>query len=656
MVVILIAAVLTTAFLMFLVRLPGMMSNKLESITVEEQNGVYDLKGIKNFSRRVVILLPGSVYYPNLLLTPENYSTAVPESTDSTDRYDKLRADYLSQRFVINLPSSEDVYMLTFRLSGRHAMRAYVNGQLVGQSGQTGVTKQDTEVWENNLTCYAAPKEGKMEIILQSAQFYHYKRGASLATLRLSMASQGFHAGLYDKIKGLLVMGALLCAAVLLLCIYLLKWHTRVPLYFSLACFSMALRECIQSQVWTYFSFLSGKLSFMLEYLSVVLLTIFLTLYLAQSLTGCFWRVVKYITLSSSGVYGMCLLFGDSIFYTSVLIYYQVLLVVCIACAVVGIFWKMRCPIDEQAAALYGIAVFYFAAVSDILMYNNVFGDLHPKVSVSEAAMMVFVLAQIISLFLTNNRLIAEAKEAEQRIIAEKEALASINRMKTEFFGNISHELKTPLVVVSGYAQTTMQLVERSGEIDRKEVTCKMKLISSEVERLSLMVRQILDVTCIEEGRMRMDKVLCYVDEIIYAAIETYYPILNKNANRLEIRIDGVLPMINADPVRVSRVIVNLISNAIRFTVNGTIIVAAQEKHSYIVVSVADTGVGIGPEKLPFIFERYNNKQRSGGGQDIGTGLGLYICKYIIEGHSGKIWVQSEKGKGTTVSFTLPVG
>lgn len=220
---ILIAAVLTTTFLMLLVRLPDMMSNKLESVTVEEQNGVYDLKGIKNFSCRVVTLPPGSVYYPNLLLTPKNYSTAVPESTD---RYDKLRADYLSQRFVINLPGSGDVYMLTFRLSGRHAMKVYVNGQLVGQSGQTGVTKQDTEVWENNLTCYAAPKEGKMEIILQSAQFYHYKRGTSLATLRLSRASQGFYAGLYGKIKGLLVMGALLCAAVLLLCIYLLKWHS----------------------------------------------------------------------------------------------------------------------------------------------------------------------------------------------------------------------------------------------------------------------------------------------------------------------------------------------------------------------------------------------------------------------------------------------
>lgn len=651
--VILIAAAVTTALLFILVRLPYMINKNVENISVDEQKGVYDLTCINNFSGKAVNLLPSSAYYPNLLLRPKDADNAVPVNRKE---YNRLRADYLSQRFIVEFPDRGDIYMLTFRLSGRHAMRVYVNGQLAGESGHPAVTKEDTEVWENNLVCYAAAEKGKMDIILQSAQFYHYKRGASLATLSVSRAYQGFF---YDnfagKIKGLIVMGILLCAAVLMFCIYLLQWERRVPLYFSLACFSMALRECIQSQVWTYFSFLSGNISFMLEYLSMVLLTIFLTLYLAQSLTGVFWRVIKCIALGSSAVYGVCLILGDSIFYTSILIYYQILTIICIICAVFGVFWKISHPTKEQAAALYGIAVFYFAAVSDILMYNNMFRDLNKKVPLSEAAMLIFVLAQTVSIFLTNNRLIAEAKEAEQRVTAEKESLENLNRMKTEFLGNISHELKTPLVVVSGYAQTTLQFVECSGEIDCEEVSRRMKLISSEAERLSLLVGQILDVTRIEEGRMKMDKSLCHVDEIIYTTIETYYPILNKNDNRLEIHIEDVLPMINVDPMRISRVIVNLISNAIRFTVKGTIIVAAEKKYSHIVISVTDTGVGISPEKIPFIFERYNNRQKSGEGRDTGTGLGLYICKYIIEEHCGKMWVKSEKGRGTKVSFTLPV-
>ncbi|NLB55213.1 MAG: HAMP domain-containing histidine kinase, partial [Lentisphaerae bacterium] len=149
--------------------------------------------------------------------------------------------------------------------------------------------------------------------------------------------------------------------------------------------------------------------------------------------------------------------------------------------------------------------------------------------------------------------------------------------------------------------------------------------------------------------------VRCYADEIIHAAIETHYPILNKNHNRLEIRIESGLPAVSADPARISQVIVNLISNAVRFSANGLITVSARREGSNITVCVEDTGTGINPERLPRIFERYCQKQKSGGGQDTGTGLGLYICKHIVEQHGGAIWIESEEGRGTSVFFTLPV-
>ncbi|HWQ75795.1 MAG TPA: ATP-binding protein [Syntrophomonas sp.] len=643
---ILAAALLTVLAVMLLVGLP----ETPEGVTVTEQNGIYDLTGIPALDETIVRLAPGSDYYPNTYLSPHDVDSAAAESTD---RFEEIGADYLSQRYVLRLPDNSDTYLLTVELSGRHALRAYVNGRLAGQAGRPGTTKQDTEVWENNLTLYASAVDGEMEIILHSAQFYHARGGASLASVSLRKAEAALDPFSDLRIKGIIIMGALLCAAVLLLGIYLLLSRTRATLYFSLACIVMALREYLQSQAWVYFP-ISGNLSFMLEYLSLALLTVFLTMYLAQYAVGRFLRVIQYTAVLGSCIYGACVLLGDSIFYTSILKYYQLLLVACIVPGITVLFWHMRHPVREQGAAMFGIAVFFIAALYDILMYKA-FWATGMNTPISEAAMLVFVLAQTASLFQMNNRVLVEAKAAEQKLEAEKAALESLNRLKTEFLGNVSHELKTPLTVMSGYAQTTKQLAGNRDTLEPSEVSRRMTLISSEAERLSLMVGQILDVTRMEEGRMVMEPVRCHADEIIHAAVETHYPILNKNQNRLDIRIESDLPAVHADPARIAQVIVNLISNAVRFTTDGMIVISAKKENANILICVSDTGMGIAAERLPHIFERYGKKQKSGVGQDTGTGLGLYICKHIVEQHGGEIRIESEEGRGTSVFFTLPL-
>jgi len=645
---ILVAVLFTSGVLRVLVNLDWLRIDEQKIITIESQGGIYNLNGINNLEEAIVKMLPGETYYPNTYLLPENVSGAIPESTE---RFEEIRADYLSQRFILKVPENSGVYTMTFTLSGRHAMRVYVNGKLTAQNGQAGTTKQDTEVWENNITFHGAEVKGEIDIIIHNAQFYHAKRGASLGSLSLSKSSTDpFFLG---RIKGMAVMGAFLCAAILLLGTYLMLSPTVATLYFALTCMVMALRECLQSQAWIYFP-ISGKLSFILEYLSVVLITIFLSLYLLQYSSGKFLRTILYTSIFASIVYGTFVLFGDSVFYTSVLKYYQLLLVVCIIPGISALFWKMRNPIKEQMTAIYGIGVFFLAVVNDIIMYSDVFGD-RTNTPTAEAAMLIFMLAQTVSLFQMNNRVLSEVKEAEQKLKSEKTALESLNRLKTEFLGNVSHELKTPLTVMSGYAQTTKQIAQSSDMPECIEVSRKMTLISSEAERLSLMVGQILEVTRMEEGRMYIEPIRCYIDEIIHTAVETHYPILNKNQNRLDIRIESGLPAVYADPSRISQVIVNLISNAVRFTSNGIITISAKKENNKILIGVSDTGVGIDKEQVSHLFERYGKIQKAGGSQNTGTGLGLYICKHIVEEHKGEIWIESKTGSGTSVFFTLPV-
>lgn len=620
-----------------------------ETVTVTDTDGIYDLSEIINSENNYISLAPGKAYYPNTYLLPENAGEAYPESID---RFPEIRAEYLSQRFILKLPDNNDIYTMTFKLSGRHAMRVYVNGRLAGQTGSPGTIKQDTEVWENNITFEAAAEDGKMDIILHSAHFYHAKRGASLAELILSKTGTMRDPFFFSRIKGIIVTGILLSAAIMLIGIYMLLWRTKETLYFAVACIAMMLRECLQSQAWIYFP-IHGNLSFMLEYASLVLLTIFLSLYLEQYAVNKFLKCAQYTAIAGSLIYGICLLLTDSLFYTSVLKYYQVLLVLCIVPGISGVFINTRNPSKEQAAALYGIAVFFIASVSDIVMYSDILGD-RADIPIAELSMLIFVPAQTVSLFLMNNRVLNEVREAEHKLEAEKSTLEKLNKMKTEFLGNVSHELKTPLTVVSGYAQTSKQLAEASRMGEGEEISRRMKLISSEAERLSLMVGQILDVTRMEEGRMAMERKPCYVDEIIHGAVGTHYPILNKNNNRLEIHIESGLPVVNADPARISQVVVNLISNAVRFTENGLITVSAEQKNSHIQICVSDTGEGVSPDRLEHIFERYGGMEKSGSRKDTGTGLGLYICKHIVEQHGGGIWAESAEGNGMRVFFTLP--
>ena len=245
---------------------------------------------------------------------------------------------------------------------------------------------------------------------------------------------------------------------------------------------------------------------------------------------------------------------------------------------------------------------------------------------------------------------IADPIELEQlRAQQEKEALEEANRMKTAFLSDASHELKTPLAAMSGYAQNAE--IDLANGDDTAPVQEKLKRISSEANRMALMVTQILDATRIEEGRMVLELSPCDIDSIVRETVETYFSVLNKNNNRLALRIPLELPQVMADNSRLQRVFVNLISNALKHTKNGTILVKAEEEDNFIKITVKDTGSGIPEEDMPHIWERYYKGKHS----ETGTGLGLFICKFIIESHGGKIWAESEVGKGTTFMFTLPL-
>lgn len=207
--------------------------------------------------------------------------------------------------------------------------------------------------------------------------------------------------------------------------------------------------------------------------------------------------------------------------------------------------------------------------------------------------------------------------------------------------------MKTPLSVISVLAYDMRDKYEKIPQA--KDAVANSMLIATEADRLAMLVSQVLELTQIAEGRMVRNKKPCNIDEIIHSAMATHF-VVSLRGNRIDVKIEDGLPAVIADAPRIEQVVVNLVANAERHTSNGHIVVSAHRHGAGIAVVVSDNGDGIEKEKIPLIFERYYT-----GRQDTGSGLGLYICKHIVEAHSGQIAVQSQPGKGSVFTFTLPI-
>ncbi|MET0167806.1 MAG: GAF domain-containing protein [Vicinamibacterales bacterium] len=244
-----------------------------------------------------------------------------------------------------------------------------------------------------------------------------------------------------------------------------------------------------------------------------------------------------------------------------------------------------------------------------------------------------------------NARLFREIEEKNRE-------LAAASRHKSEFLANMSHELRTPLNAIIGFSEV---LAERMfGEINDKQAEYLADILGSGRHLLSL-INDILDLSKIEAGRMELEA----TDFDLPIAIESTLVLVRERAHRRGITlahtIDERLAMIRGDERKVKQVLLNLLSNALKFTPEGGQIgVQAELRDGAAEISVTDTGVGIAPEDQEAVFEEFRQVGTASKKVE-GTGLGLAISRKFIELHGGRIWVESQFGKGSTFAFTLPL-
>ncbi|MBC18402.1 MAG: hypothetical protein CL942_15290 [Desulfovibrio sp.] len=248
--------------------------------------------------------------------------------------------------------------------------------------------------------------------------------------------------------------------------------------------------------------------------------------------------------------------------------------------------------------------------------------------------------------------------EIEGRIAAQES-----DQLKTDFLAKVSHELRTPLTSIYGFAQLLNKQVlaldpdNGNFEAKQKQLQDNLEIVSIECRRLTRLINNVLDLEKIESNQVIWNNQKVSIHEIVqesYAAVEGLW--VNTEKIRFTTSIPNDLPLINVDKDLFIQVFVNLISNAVKFMDQGVIDLTTHQNDDEIFISLSDEGVGIPPEHISSVFDKYFFKKSMNpmGGKKIGTGLGLPICKEIVEHYDGEITVESTLGQGSTFTIRLP--
>jgi signal transduction histidine kinase len=248
-----------------------------------------------------------------------------------------------------------------------------------------------------------------------------------------------------------------------------------------------------------------------------------------------------------------------------------------------------------------------------------------------------------------NDQLMAQQEE----LILKEEEIERANKLKSEFLHNISHELRTPLNIILGFSE--LMADEVPGKITDEQRKCLSDILKSG-EHLLELVTEVLNISGIDSGKVRFKPRNISLKGVVSSARRIVMPVLTNKHQKIKLEIEEQLPDISADEDKMVQVFHNLLDNASKYSPDGSEIkIEAAVQDGWCQVSVIDNGTGIKKEDMIRLFEPFSrldiNQPRDKGG----TGLGLLVVKQIVEKHGGRIWAESEYGRGSRFSFTIPL-
>jgi signal transduction histidine kinase/CheY-like chemotaxis protein len=295
-----------------------------------------------------------------------------------------------------------------------------------------------------------------------------------------------------------------------------------------------------------------------------------------------------------------------------------------------------------------------WAAIQSLLTVTqwSLFSYHQAREKVEEARNQRLEFKQIEEDLLQANQELARMAE---RLRATNYIAEEARQVKEEFVANVSHELRTPLNMIIGFSEMITQAPQVYGTSLPPPLLADITAIQRNSQHLSKLVNDVLDLSQIEAGRMSITKEWVTIQEIVDEAVSAVRYFYESKDLTLDTAIPQDVPEILCDGTRMRQVLLNLLSNAGRFTEEGGVTIRAEQTDRELVVSVTDTGPGISPEDQARLFEPFQQLDSSIRRRHGGSGLGLSISQRFVELHGGRMWLESKVGQGTTFSFSLPI-
>ncbi len=617
-------AVVSAFFYLLIV---GIKSDYSPSMTIEE---------IKQADLSATLVPLGSIlcdWYPEKLCQPEDFRTGhlTPSEKD---------AMYGTYRMLLPIPAGH-TYGIT-GLTCSYAQRVYVNGVLLSEVGKVSDNPADFVPRTDSYSIFFAPETDQTEIIVQLAhwnnkngyfnQVYLGEQELVVATSRANFLSAG------------LIVGTLWAFGVFFFGMFLFYTDKRHLLWFALMCFSSGLYFFIfqNKDIMVLVPNLPWAISHKVEYLSQLSTYVLLLVYtvsvtrlkIVKWQRGLFFALVGgvmlYYIIAPSTFYSYNKTLPMSIYlhtiaFSALYILYRA-------------FREKLCRHSENI-----LVVLCLIAGSSVYLFDFV-TDRNYNVMPFGTMLTVFFSAISITLKISRTEQSLNLAQLREKEISETNAmLAHMSKLKSDFLHNIAHEMKTPLTIMSGFAQVADWQVQ-DGTAD-ESTSSNLKNVCSEAARLGAMVERLSALSF--DNDLTLPKAKVNAEELLRYCAELCAPIVHKNNNALITGCEGEMCLF-ANRDAVLQVLLNLIINANKHTDNGTIQVAVKENDGFAVFTVEDDGSGIAPELLPTIFEK-------GVSGDQGSGLGLSIAKESIEDNGGIIEVVHTGKTGTCLRFTLPI-
>lgn len=634
-----IAAIIAPLILLICLMQCWLLTQRQADRVLTGSSGIWDLRGI-DLSEESLLLVGETEYIPDALLTPEQYAQREDEAL-LTDR--AFPQQYGTSRIRILVPEN-GWYTLT-RTSIDYSTRLYVNGTLYTEVGSPGEKRGDTVPNIGCITVSVHAADGVIELVQQSANFVH--------------RSGGYHGGwqvgdvaLADRVTAanyaiVLELGSYFVLFFLHILLFLILPTYRPNLYFAAYCLTWFFRMgTTGSSIFTVLlPWLPWNIKFRMEYAAVSIAILLSALIIQDVFPDVIHRWAMWVTYASNAFFVfMCLTF-DTVLMSWIAPFFLVLCLMTGGYLMIRFAMKLRKPTTDQVLLLVGIGLIVCTSVRDIVLYAQfVIDPSKLYIELTQVAVLACALLAATAFFLATMREVEKAKESEQQLALENAALSQVNQLKTELMGNLSHELRTPLTVMSGYAQLSAQQVV-AGTADEKTLE-NLGVISREARRLAELTTGVLHMSMAQNDREVSGA--CSVADAVERAAKVCRPILDKNKNKLIVQIPEALPQAAVDSDLIQQVLMNLLSNSSRAMRGGEIQISAQRQTSdFIAIAVQDTAGGIAEDILPSVFQR-------GVSGNNGSGIGLSVCKELVESHGGTIVLDSVSGEGTIVTFTVP--